>query len=74
MISKVKLILSCFQFVFFPNCANCLGDAFVYFLQSETKLETKEESHLEEEGPSISQEKLALPYVTQSVYMFCKVI
>ncbi|GAA6230133.1 phosphatidate phosphatase LPIN2-like isoform X2 [Lates japonicus] len=29
--------------------------------QSETKLETKEESHLEEEGPSISQEKLALP-------------
>ncbi|XP_035491485.1 phosphatidate phosphatase LPIN2 isoform X2 [Scophthalmus maximus] len=29
--------------------------------QSETKLETKEESHLEEgEGPSISQEKLAL--------------
>uniref|UniRef100_A0A3Q3RG74 phosphatidate phosphatase n=2 Tax=Mastacembelus armatus TaxID=205130 RepID=A0A3Q3RG74_9TELE len=28
--------------------------------QSETKLETKE-SHLEEEGPSISQEKLALP-------------
>uniref|UniRef100_A0A7N6FHQ2 phosphatidate phosphatase n=2 Tax=Anabas testudineus TaxID=64144 RepID=A0A7N6FHQ2_ANATE len=29
--------------------------------QSETKLETKEESHLEEEGPSISPEKLALP-------------
>ncbi|XP_045909000.1 phosphatidate phosphatase LPIN2 isoform X1 [Micropterus dolomieu] len=29
--------------------------------QSETKLETKEESHLEEEGPSISQEKLPLP-------------
>ncbi|XP_029930169.1 phosphatidate phosphatase LPIN2 isoform X2 [Myripristis murdjan] len=29
--------------------------------QSETKLETKEESHLEEGGPSISQEKLALP-------------
>ncbi|XP_008285904.1 phosphatidate phosphatase LPIN2 isoform X2 [Stegastes partitus] len=29
--------------------------------QSETKLETKEESHLEEEGPSISQETLALP-------------
>ncbi|XP_047446389.1 phosphatidate phosphatase LPIN2 isoform X4 [Mugil cephalus] len=28
--------------------------------QSETKLETKEESHLEEEGASISQEKLAL--------------
>ncbi|XP_032386351.1 phosphatidate phosphatase LPIN2 isoform X4 [Etheostoma spectabile] len=26
--------------------------------QSETKLETKEESHLEEEGPSMSQEKL----------------
>nr|XP_033506534.1 phosphatidate phosphatase LPIN2 isoform X3 [Epinephelus lanceolatus]XP_033506535.1 phosphatidate phosphatase LPIN2 isoform X3 [Epinephelus lanceolatus] len=29
--------------------------------QSETKLETKEESHLEEEGPSMSQEKLPLP-------------
>nr|XP_020446988.1 phosphatidate phosphatase LPIN2 isoform X2 [Monopterus albus] len=29
--------------------------------QSETKLETKDESHLEEEGPSISQEKVALP-------------
>ncbi|XP_023142606.1 phosphatidate phosphatase LPIN2 isoform X3 [Amphiprion ocellaris] len=29
--------------------------------QSETKLETKEESHLEEEGPSMSQETLALP-------------
>ncbi|XP_040910385.1 phosphatidate phosphatase LPIN2 isoform X3 [Toxotes jaculatrix] len=29
--------------------------------QSETKLETKEESHLEEEGPTMSQEKLALP-------------
>lgn len=30
--------------------------------QSETKLETKEGSHLEEEGPSMSQEKLpALP-------------
>ncbi|XP_071347571.1 phosphatidate phosphatase LPIN2 isoform X2 [Trachinotus anak] len=29
--------------------------------QSETKLETKEESHLEEEGPSASQEKLVLP-------------
>ncbi|XP_030258490.1 phosphatidate phosphatase LPIN2 isoform X2 [Sparus aurata] len=29
--------------------------------QSETKLETKEDSHLEEEGPSISQEKLPLP-------------
>ncbi|XP_022613995.1 phosphatidate phosphatase LPIN2-like isoform X2 [Seriola dumerili] len=29
--------------------------------QSETKLETKEESHLEEEGPSMSQEKLVLP-------------
>ncbi|XP_039999065.1 phosphatidate phosphatase LPIN2 isoform X2 [Xiphias gladius] len=29
--------------------------------QSETKLETKEESHLEEEEPSISQEKLTLP-------------
>ncbi|XP_053186404.1 phosphatidate phosphatase LPIN2 isoform X1 [Scomber japonicus] len=29
--------------------------------QSETKLETKEESHLEEEGPSIPQEKLVLP-------------
>lgn len=32
-----------------------------FSLQSETKLETKEESHLEEEGPSMSQEKLALP-------------
>ncbi|XP_041658896.1 phosphatidate phosphatase LPIN2 isoform X2 [Cheilinus undulatus] len=29
--------------------------------QSETKLETKESSHLEEEGPSISQEKLPMP-------------
>ncbi|XP_041805795.1 phosphatidate phosphatase LPIN2 isoform X3 [Chelmon rostratus] len=29
--------------------------------QSETKLETKEDSHLEEEGPSVSQEKLSLP-------------
>ncbi|KAI3374802.1 hypothetical protein L3Q82_021357 [Scortum barcoo] len=29
--------------------------------QSETKLETKEESHLEEEGPSMSQEKLPMP-------------
>ncbi|KAM4551316.1 phosphatidate phosphatase LPIN2 isoform 2-T2 [Odontesthes bonariensis] len=29
--------------------------------QSETKLEAKEEANLEEEGPSISQEKLALP-------------
>ncbi|KAM8728319.1 phosphatidate phosphatase LPIN2 isoform 1-T3 [Acanthopagrus schlegelii] len=29
--------------------------------QSETKLETKEDSHLEEEEPSISQEKLPLP-------------
>ncbi|CAJ1072752.1 phosphatidate phosphatase LPIN2 isoform X2 [Xyrichtys novacula] len=29
--------------------------------QSETKLETKEESQLEEEGPSISQEKLPMP-------------
>ncbi|XP_073347115.1 phosphatidate phosphatase LPIN2 isoform X5 [Pagrus major] len=29
--------------------------------QSETKLETKEDSHLEEEGPSMSQEKLPLP-------------
>ncbi|KAM9349370.1 phosphatidate phosphatase LPIN2 [Symphorus nematophorus] len=29
--------------------------------QSETKLETKEDSHLEEEGPSMSQEKLSLP-------------
>ncbi|XP_049930613.1 phosphatidate phosphatase LPIN2 isoform X3 [Epinephelus moara] len=29
--------------------------------QSETKLETKEESHLEEEGSSMSQEKLPLP-------------
>ncbi|KAM3842257.1 phosphatidate phosphatase LPIN2 [Diretmus argenteus] len=29
--------------------------------QSETKLETKEESHLEEGGSSISQEKLGLP-------------
>ncbi|XP_075953760.1 phosphatidate phosphatase LPIN2 isoform X1 [Anarhichas minor] len=29
--------------------------------QSETKLETKEECHLEEEGPSMSQEKLLLP-------------
>ncbi|KAM7400374.1 hypothetical protein PAMA_004862 [Pampus argenteus] len=29
--------------------------------QSETKLETKEESHLEEEGTSIPQEKLILP-------------
>ncbi|XP_075877933.1 phosphatidate phosphatase LPIN2 isoform X3 [Nelusetta ayraudi] len=29
--------------------------------QSETKHETKEESHLEEEGPSIIQEKLPLP-------------
>ncbi|XP_070700852.1 phosphatidate phosphatase LPIN2 [Pempheris klunzingeri] len=29
--------------------------------QSETKLETKEESHLEEEGSSVSQEKLPLP-------------
>nr|XP_046264906.1 phosphatidate phosphatase LPIN2 isoform X2 [Scatophagus argus] len=29
--------------------------------QSEAKLETKEESHLEEEGPSITQEKLPLP-------------
>lgn len=31
------------------------------FSQSETKLETKEESHLEEEGPSMTQEKLSLP-------------
>ncbi|KAK5889253.1 hypothetical protein CesoFtcFv8_015273 [Champsocephalus esox] len=29
--------------------------------QSETKLETKEDSHLEEEGASMSQEKLSLP-------------
>ncbi|XP_044077043.1 phosphatidate phosphatase LPIN2 isoform X2 [Siniperca chuatsi] len=29
--------------------------------QSETKLEAKEESHMEEEGPSLSQEKLPLP-------------
>ncbi|KAK5860180.1 hypothetical protein PBY51_021676 [Eleginops maclovinus] len=29
--------------------------------QSETKLETKEDSHLEEEGPSMCQEKLPLP-------------
>ncbi|KAM6920149.1 phosphatidate phosphatase LPIN2 isoform 1-T1 [Lycodopsis pacificus] len=29
--------------------------------QSETKLETKEAGHLEEEGPSMSQEKLLLP-------------
>ncbi|KAK9538673.1 hypothetical protein VZT92_003831 [Zoarces viviparus] len=29
--------------------------------QSETKLETKEECHLEEEGPSMSEEKLLLP-------------
>ncbi|KAK1878438.1 Phosphatidate phosphatase LPIN2 [Dissostichus eleginoides] len=29
--------------------------------QSETKLETKEDSHLEEEGASMSQEKLPLP-------------
>ncbi|XP_028987251.1 phosphatidate phosphatase LPIN2 isoform X2 [Betta splendens] len=29
--------------------------------QSEAKLETKEESHLEEEGPSISQENLPIP-------------
>lgn len=33
------------------------------FPQSETKLEAKEESHLEEEGPSIIQEKLPLPLV-----------
>lgn len=31
------------------------------FSQSETKLETKEESHLEEGGPSIPQEKMSLP-------------
>lgn len=35
--------------------------------QSETKLETKEESHLEEEGPSIIQEKLPLPLVVHSL-------
>ncbi|KAE8290746.1 Phosphatidate phosphatase LPIN2 [Larimichthys crocea] len=29
--------------------------------QSETKLETKEDSHLEEEGASVSQEKLSMP-------------
>lgn len=43
----------------------------VYFLyifsQSETKHETKEESHLEEEGPSIIQEKLPLPLVVHLI-------
>lgn len=38
-----------------------------FFSQSETKLETKE-PHLEEEGPSVTQEKLSLPLVVQRVY------
>lgn len=40
----------------------CLPDFvfFTSFFQSEAKLETKEESHLEEEGTSMPQEQLAL--------------
>ena len=33
----------------------------LHCLQSETKMETKEEPHSGDEGPSVSQEKLASP-------------
>lgn len=51
----------------FSSVLHVLIFSLFIFSQSETKLETKE-PHLEEEGPSVTQEKLSLPLVVQRVY------
>lgn len=62
-----------FSYRYFLNLANWEFYFSAYFVQSETKLETKEEPHSGEEGPSTSQEKLALTYVipeNQKLYYY----